>query len=166
MTKSPIAAANDLTIGGPAAWLDQTPPLPTLLSQVSATGSLAGPATGIPAGQSIRGLKAEFDFSDIEGDGPFSVTFSVSKKNAGACPCFDLAARLVIGGVTQTTDAAKAGNWPASLASFDYTFTGLSKADVASIGLSLAATSTPSNKDTPPRFTPQVDVITATVTAE
>lgn len=163
VTKSPIAASNDTTIGGPSSWLDSAPPVPSLLTQISAVGGLAGPATGVPQNTAIYGLKAEFDFSDIVGDGPFSITFTVTKKNAGANPCVDLAARLVIGGVTQATDVSQSGNWPNSLTSFDYTFTGLSKSDVASVGLSLAAKSQPNSHESPPKATPQVDTITATV---
>ncbi len=162
ITKQPVAASNDTTIGGPFGWLDQSPPN-SLLDKVRAVGQLAGPATGVTQGQAIYGLKSEFDFSDVEGDGPFGITFTVSKKNGGANPCTDLAARLVIGGVTRSTDAAKTGNWPTSLTSFSYTFTGLSKADVASVGLSLAAQSLPNGRESPPKASPQIDVISATV---
>lgn len=157
-TLTPTTAANDPAFGT-FAWLG-------LPARVQADdGQAACPATGMAYHHATQGLAATgFGFTVPEDAGEVSVTFRVKRKRTGIATIRDSAVRLTLVGVVRAADVSGTTDWPAVYEWAEYTFPGLSPADVndAGFGFLLAAANvTPPGGEIVPKAVPFVEVVQA-----
>lgn len=108
----------------------------------------------------------DFQFGDVP-DTAESVTvvFRVKRRKVGQGEIQDSAARLVLGGVTQTAENAIASNWPTTAAWAEYTFTGLTPVQVKDSGFGFALSVknvSPGDEEYQPPASPSIGCVEAT----